>query len=146
MIEDVLLRDMKMNENAQGRPHLKPISASQKVRMECLMAELIENTEWIEGNHYMFEEKVIFEIYPFDGRIHLASIESSVERGKGHASRALDWLLDLAAKHGVAIGATIQGLAEGGLTHAELSSWFARRGFKVLENMKMLYMPPSADR
>lgn len=135
-----------MDENVQGRPHLKPISASQKVRMECLMAEVIENTEWIEGNYYMWEEKVIVEIYPFEGRIHLASIESSVERGKGHASRVLDWLVDLAARHGVTIGATIQGLREDGLTHTELSSWFARRGFKVTENMKMLYTPPSAER
>lgn len=135
-----------MDENAQGRPHLKPLSASQKVRMECLMAEVIDNTEWIEGNYYMWEEKIILEIYPFDGRIHLASLESSVERGKGHASRALDWLLDLAAKHGVAIGATLQELCEGGLTHSELSSWFSRRGFKLMENMNMLYTPPSAER
>ena len=135
-----------MDENTQGRPHLKPISASQKVRMECLMAEVIENTEWIESNYYMWQEKIILEIYPFDGRIHLASIESSVERGKGHASRALDWLLELAVKHGVAIGATIQGLREGGLTHTELSSWFARRGFTVLENMKMLYTPPTLEK
>lgn len=137
---------MQMDENAQGRPRPRPISASQKVRMECLMAEVIDNTEWIEGNYYMWEEKIIIEIYPFDSRIHLASIESSVERGKGHASRALEWLLDLAAKHGIAIGATVQGLCEGGLTPAELSAWFARRGFKVTENMTMLYTPPSAGR
>lgn len=135
-----------MNENVRGRPHLKPISASQKVRAECLMAELIDNTEWIEGNYYMWEDKITLEIYPFEGRIHLASIESSMERGQGHASRALVWLLDLAAKHEVEIGATIQALREGGLSHAELSSWFARRGFKVLENMEMLYTPPVAVR
>lgn len=109
------------------------------------MAELIDNTEWIEGNYYMWEEKINIEIYPFDGRIHLASIESPVEPGKGHASRALDWLLGLAAKHGVTIGASVQVLCEGGLTHAELQSWFTRRGFKMLENMKLLYTPSSAE-
>lgn len=135
-----------MNKDASVRHQLTPISASQKVRMDCMMAELIDNTDWIESNYYMWQEKIIIEIFPSGDRIHLASLESSVERGKGHASRALDWLLELAAKHGVTVSSTIQKVCEGGLNDAQLRCWYVRHGFSVLNDQELLYTPPSSGR
>lgn len=74
--------------------------------------------------------------------IHLSSIRT-FERGKGHGSKALDWLCTLADKYGLAItGSATQydtRIINDGISHSnesmldftQLKSWYVRRGFTV---------------
>lgn len=111
-----------------------------KAQLDAFMADFNAETVRI-GPFSQWEDGLIsFELKPFDGKIHLGAI-ISLERGAGRASRALDWLLRLADKHGVQVDGDIQRLGKDGLTHHQLRSWYKRHGFKVNANGRILYTP-----
>lgn len=89
----------------------------------------------------VWNNKVLLEVRPFDGKIHVSDI-MSLERGERNASRALDWLCSLADKHAVAMSLTPSAFGDGkGLNDEQLSSWYARRGFKPDRGTSMVREP-----
>jgi hypothetical protein len=66
--------------------------------------------------------------------IHLSSIISFGEKGKGEASRALRELADMADRHGVVIEGTAKAFPAGAkgrsLTTKQLFDWYGRHGFR----------------
>lgn len=75
------------------------------------------------------EAGIVLQLW--NGSLNLSSIRS-LERGKGHGSRALDWLVRLADEHGVALYGTIQPIGRRPRLNArELRGWYARHGFEV---------------
>jgi len=83
---------------------------------------------WVEG----WKPVAAFEVKPFDGRIDLGCIRT-FERRKGHGTRALKWLCQLADKHVVTIVGEIKpvGVERPRLGVAELRQWYKRHGFEV---------------
>jgi 2'-5' RNA ligase/8-oxo-dGTP pyrophosphatase MutT (NUDIX family) len=89
----------------------------------------------------VWNEQVVIEVRPFDGKIHISDI-TSLFRGKGNASRALDWLCSLADKHGVKMSLTPDAFGDGqGLDDEQLTSWYSRRGFKTVRGTLMVRDP-----
>ena len=82
------------------------------------------------GHLSVLDNYACFEIKPFDGKILFCYI-TTIERGKGHGTKALRWLTDLADKHGVNLVGQIQRMGDHGLTTVELRRWYKRHGFKV---------------
>jgi hypothetical protein len=118
---------------------------ANKEKLDVFMVDFKAEARPLHGNFYVWKEKVMFELYPFNGSIHLGAIQSPVERG--YASPALDWLVSLATKHGVIIEGAIKRLGKDGLTHGQLRSWYARHGFKIRHNINISYAPiNSSDR
>ena len=84
---------------------------------------------------------VLIEVAPFDKRIHVSDI-MSMDRGKGYASKALQWLCSLADKHGVAMSLTPDAFGDGqGLDGEQLTAWYSRYGFKPHMGRKMVREP-----
>ena len=76
--------------------------------------------------------------------IHLAAIQN-MNPGDGAGSAALDWLLDLADRHGLPVDGYIERLGTSGLSHLELRRWYKRHGFHVNRRGKITYQPGSRD-
>ncbi len=89
------------------------------------------------GHLSVLDNYACFEIKPFDGKI-LFGYVTTLERGKGHGTKALKWLLDLADKHGVTLVGQIQRMGDEGLTTVELRRWYKRHGFKVDRELKIV--------
>lgn len=115
-----------------------------KEQLDAFMAEFHANTFFMRP-YSIWKDVVAFEIKPFSGRIHLGAIISAVEPGQGHASRALDWLLRLADKHGVEVDGAIKRLGKDGLTAAQLRTWYKRHGFTVKTGGRLLYTPQAPE-
>lgn len=89
----------------------------------------------------VWNEQIVIEVRPFDGRIHISDI-MSLDRGKGNASKALGWLCSLADKHGVAMSLTPDAFGDAdGLDDDQLTAWYARYGFKTTMGRKMVREP-----
>lgn len=73
--------------------------------------------------------KAAFEVSIFNGVIRLSYI-GTTSLGKGHGTRALRWLLELADKHGVEMRGTIHRVGREGLSERELRLWYVRHGVK----------------
>jgi hypothetical protein len=78
-----------------------------------------------------------FEIKPFDGKILFGYI-TTLERGKGHGTKALRWLTDLADKHNVQLVGHIERKGDEGLTTNQLRQWYKRNGFKVDRQLRIV--------
>ena len=82
----------------------------------------------------IWENRVTLEVYPFSGRIHLASIYS-LYPGEGHASQCLDWLINLAKTHEVTIDGTAKRFGRlGGMPTQQLKAWYKRHGAKFTQH------------
>ena len=85
----------------------------------------------IIGNSKLFEDATILDA-GFGGchelRIRHISTQLS-KRGKGHASRALKWLCNLADKEHLNITLCPVVMNSGGLNHSQLVLWYRRHGF-----------------
>jgi hypothetical protein len=77
------------------------------------------------------------EIKPFDGKILFGYI-TTLERGKGHGTKALRWLTDLADKHNVELVGHIERKGDEGLTTNQLRQWYKRHGFKVDRQLRIV--------
>lgn len=88
----------------------------------------------------IYKDQVVFEVSPFDGRIHLGCIQS-IDLQQGHASKALDWLLDAARQHGVSVDGTVKRVGVQGLSDVKLRDWYKRHGFSVTRQGRMLFDP-----
>jgi len=86
----------------------------------------------------IYSQTAAIDLHAFGGAIWLRGIRT-FERGRGHASVALDWLCSLADKHGVVIRgeakpyntALIDDVQLTALDAAQLTTWYERRGFEV---------------
>jgi len=100
--------------------------------IEAFMSDFYSMTEahpW--GRHLsVFQNYVWFEIVPFGEKIILGYI-TTLKQGKGHGTKALRWLTDLADKHNVELVGQIERRGDKGLTTNHLRQWYKRYGFKV---------------
>ena len=80
----------------------------------------------------MTPEGVGIEASKFGNSVHISSLVSHNEKGKGHASKALKMLTGLADKHGVDMDLVSQPLDHDrtGLNQDQLNSWYGRHGFQ----------------
>lgn len=86
----------------------------------------------------IYGQTVAIDLHAFGGAIWLSSIRT-FERGRDHASVALNWLCGLADRHRVAIigeakpynTALIDDVQLAGLDATQLAAWYERHGFKV---------------
>lgn len=81
----------------------------------------------------IWENKVCFELRPFDGSIRLGCIQA-IELRKGDGSKALEWLKSLASAHAVMLSGNIKPVGKDGLGKAALREWYQRHGFVVRKN------------
>lgn len=83
----------------------------------------------------------IVEVEDFAGAVWLKSIYS-IERGRGHATRAVNALCHLADRHQVAIILYPKPFGNaGGMSARQLNLWYARFGFKLMRNSSMRRTP-----
>ena len=96
-------------------------------------------TEFLAGtwqNPFSKTERVFFQVAAFTIKIvgeeiYLARIRT-LERGKGYGSLALDWLVDLADKHGITLIGWIEPFGPWKrLSVAQLQRWYERHSFEV---------------
>jgi hypothetical protein len=107
--------------------------------LKAFMADFAAGTEQnpLAGFERIWNASAGFEVSIFNGAIRLAAIRS-LERSKGHGSRALDWLCELADRHGVAISAKVSPFGDGPkLDTKQLRAWYRRRGFNIERNGNM---------
>lgn len=63
-------------------------------------------------------------------------------RGRGYATEALRWVLDLARKHNCAIESYVQAFGRNpGMNRRQLASWYRRHGFVVSRDYTMNFKP-----
>jgi len=88
-----------------------------------------------------------FEVKPgFKGRVRLSCIRSP-EKGKGHASAALDWLCKLADEYGVEIEGHIEPVGDKPrLNVNQLRAWYKRHGFSVILRTNIVRFPKEGAR
>lgn len=81
-----------------------------------------------DGLHYR-RGPVLIAVQPdhADGWLDLNRIESA-DKGHGHGSAALDWIVGLADAHGVPLSLYARSMG-GGLSTPELIDWYGRHGF-----------------
>jgi GNAT superfamily N-acetyltransferase len=119
---------------------LKLRSRENQPQLDAFMEDLRNNTLKTHGTQFVYLGKVLLEVSPFAGKIHISAITSHA-REQGFASKALDWLTELANKHGVQLDGTIQRIGNDGLSNKELRSWYKRHGFVISEGDKIKYEP-----
>ena len=88
----------------------------------------------------VWENRACFEIYPFDGMMHLSSIRS-LDPGTGGGSGALKFLTDLADKHGITIQADPVPYGSKRLSAKKLEAWYKRHGFKDIGTSALTRKP-----
>ena len=81
----------------------------------------------------VWQNAVSFEVKVFSGAIRLGCIQT-LAAGKGNASKALDWLVALARKHGVDVRGDVKPLGTAGLGSRALRDWYKRHGFSVKQD------------
>lgn len=83
----------------------------------------------------IYKDAVGIEASKFNGRIHISSIMSFVQKGAGQAGEALKWMCALADKHKVVLDLTVSPIKNAGaregksLNKAQLTAWYKRNGF-----------------
>ena len=91
------------------------------------------------------EGYALMQIYPFDGRIHVASVEITPQeaRGKGAARKVMDELLNLADKHDVSLDLDVKPFGKGGLSKKQLADFYTRLGFNKVKGSGGTMIRPS---
>lgn len=85
------------------------------------------------------DNQVILDVKPFSGYIFLSQI-MALDIGQGHASAALEWVVDLARQHDVVIKGDVVRIGQSGMKKKELAQWYKRHGFDV-KGDKMVFDP-----
>lgn len=85
----------------------------------------------------VWEKKAAFEVSVFNGAVRLGYI-GTIALGKGHGTKALRWLTDLANKHGVEVEGSIHRVGREGLSERGLRLWYSRHGFQI-EKKNIIY-------
>ncbi len=119
---------------------LKLKKSEHQPQLDAFMEDLRNSALKTHGEQLIFLGPVVLEASDFAGKIHISSITSHA-REQGYASKTLDWLIELADKHGVQLDGTIQRIGGSGLSHKELRSWYKRHGFTITETNKISYEP-----
>jgi len=93
------------------------------------------DTTW--QNPFVNNERVFFQVAAFalkvwnTDEIFISRIRS-LDKRNGYGSLALDWLVELADKHGIRLSGTIEPCGkEPRLTVRQLQAWYSRHGFVV---------------
>jgi hypothetical protein len=119
--------------------------------LKAFMADMRANTEAhpFARGMVIHNDSVGVEVSIFDGKIHLSSIMSFVQKNAGEASKTLKFLTDLADKHQVIMDLAVSPIKNAGaregksLTKAQLTAWYGRYGFKKARGDYM-ERPPGA--
>lgn len=77
----------------------------------------------------IWERKATFEVSILSGAVRLGYI-GTIVLGRGHGTKALRWLTDLADKHGTEVRGSIRRVGREGLSERGLRLWYERHGFK----------------
>jgi len=78
----------------------------------------------------IWNELVVLEVYTSKlDLVTLAAIQS-LEPGRGHASAALKFICDLAARHKLKVALSPNKFRRKGLCTTALRAWYGRHGFK----------------
>ena len=117
--------------------------------LEAFMADFIAGTSAhpFDRQLRIWNDAVGLSVYPFDGRIHFATIMTFTEKNKGSASNAIKWLTALADKHQVEmdlepVPIKNAGAREGkNLNKTELTAWYKRLGFTKPEHGHLIRRP-----
>lgn len=102
-----------------------------KAFMEAFKAETSAHP--FLGFMRIWQNKVCFEVSPFDGAIWLSCIQT-IDSKQGDGSKALDWFKSLAITHGVMLHGNIKPVGKDGLNRKALRDWYKRHGFRVRQN------------
>lgn len=128
---------------------VEPFKPAEKAVLEKFMDDLYSKTK---GNIFNARERILddqsgVEAYPFSGTIHVSFIRS-FEGNKGHGSKALKFLTDLADTHGVPMSLDpepVKPMARRPgtwLNKRELTSWYKRNGFREDPNWGQMVRKP----
>lgn len=89
----------------------------------------------------IINDNVKLEVSKFDGSLWIQSI-STIEHGKGDASKVLKMVCDIADKHNVVIRMAPEPYGtEKGLNKTQLINWYKRYGFKKISYGEMERLP-----
>lgn len=94
----------------------------------------------------VWQWKAVFWCYPQQFMrgdvVWLASVRT-LQRGQGHGTQALGWLIALAQAHGVVLAGVVQpcGQQRPQLTKRQLTAWYKRHGFTVKTDGHMYKKP-----
>ncbi len=112
---------------------------SKKEVLDKFMQEFESGTAPHQKTRHLrlWEHKAEFEVGVAGSSVRLGYI-GSIHVGRGHGTRALRWLLNLADKHGVEVRGSIHRVGREGLSERELKLWYRRHGFEI-EQKKIVY-------
>lgn len=120
------------------------IREESAARVDAFLADFHAQTVEHPMAHFMriWENRVAFEVKSeFGKKIRLGCIYT-LERGKGHASPALDWLCALADQHQVQIVGHIKPVGDKPrLNFNQLRQWYKRHGFDVILRSEISRFP-----
>ena len=95
----------------------------------------------------IWNDSIGFEVYKFDGSIHIASVISLDKKNSGNGSTGMKWLTGLADKHGVKLDLAVKPIKNAGakdginLNKAQLKAWYKRNGFISVGSDHMVRTP-----
>lgn len=93
------------------------------------------------SSEVIINDNVKLEVSKFDGALWISSI-STIDRGKGDASKVLKMICDIADKYNVVIRMKPEPYGtKKGLNKGQLVSWYKRHGFKKTEWGEMERIP-----
>jgi hypothetical protein len=123
----------------------KPI----KAEIDSFMKEFMKETEQhpFDRNLRLWNDLIGLTVYPSDNRIHIGAIMNFDEKNQGKSSLALKWLCDLADKYSVFMELAPVPIKNAGsktgknLTKAQLTSWYKRNGFTIVEHSILMRKP-----
>lgn len=100
-----------------------------KEKLQAFMAEYEENT----GEHPLDRgarllSNASIEVSSFDGMIHISDVRALTPQ-QGGGTEAMNFLCDLADKHGVKMHLTAKAYSEGRMSTAQLKDWYERFDF-----------------
>ena len=91
------------------------------------------------------------ELTRWQGRVHISSIMTFVDKNKGNASACMRWLCALADKHQVALELEPVPIQNAGardgtnLNKKTLTAWYTRCGFKKTDGDMMVRQPSTVS-
>lgn len=91
------------------------------------------------------QHAVILDVYAWDSSINLALIQTLAPE-RGFASLTLDWLIELADRHGVTITGVVYRVGTKGMYKSSLMAWYRRHGFVVRSGGDLTYTPKEQPR
>jgi len=124
-------------------------AAAQKAFLAELESQTIQCPDMTGGRKRLWNGCVVLEIFAMPGGSMLMYNIQALNPMNGHGSKALDWVMSLADRHGLVLSLTVapptrKNPANPLHEKSNLQAWYERRGFVQRTHISLRRMPKPA--